>query len=91
MNTPNCKRMYAIRDDKMAEFDRPCIIQNDDVACRMLGDTIRNCDKSSALALHPEDFTMWFIGFFDATTGAIQAPEDGACIVCRGSDFVNKE
>lgn len=89
-NDDNVKveRLYALRDDKMALFNHPFTMENDSVAVRSFGDAITKADPNSALALHPEDFTLWFVGYFDLSSGAVWSDSDTA-IVARGSDFVS--
>ena len=80
------RRLYAVRDDKQMEFNAPVVLPNDAVASRTFGDYV-NKDKSSPLYAHAGDFSFWFLGSFDAETGAFVTDED-AHIVCRASDFI---
>lgn len=85
-------RLYSIRDDKIAEFGAPVRGEKDSAMIRQFGDLILADDtrNKSVLQLHPEDFSLWFVGEFDTETGAF-ASAVPSCLA-RGSDFlINKD
>lgn len=86
---PMVKRIYAIRDDKMREFQSPVLIANDAVASRTFGDMLAQ-DKNSPMVKHAGDFSLWYLGEFNAETGAFSSIEE-THIVCRASDFIIEE
>lgn len=57
-------RLYSVRDDKAQLATPPVVMQNDAIATRSFGDLVTN-GKESQYSLHPEDFSLWFIGEFD--------------------------
>lgn len=96
VNLPaNYKRLYCLRDNKIGEFQAPCIFANDAAAMRAFGDMVTN-DKNTLLALHPEDFTLEFLGLFNVDTGLLlqdvaDIPESLHRTLATGTDYVNKE
>ena len=64
------KGLYTVRDEASGLFMELQCNANHDVA-------IRNFDyamlKNDMMAFHPEDFSLWYIGDYDDTTGIITA------------------
>jgi hypothetical protein len=83
------KRVYAIRDDKMREYQSPVLIVNDAVASRSFGDLLSQ-DRNSPMVKHAGDFSLWYLGDFNAESGLFSSKEEPH-IVCRASDFVIEE
>lgn len=91
----NYKRLYCLRDTKIGEFQAPCIFANDAAAMRSFGDMVTR-DKNSLVALHPEDFTLEFLGLFNVENGILlqdvaDIPESVHRTLATGSDFSVKE
>ena len=86
---PMLRRVYAVRDDKQNEYNTPVLIPNDAVASRSFGDMI-STDKNSLIARHPGDYSLWFLGTFDAERG-IFSQDEKPYVVARASDFAVKE
>lgn len=82
------KKLYAIRDDKACIYNAPCIMDNDSVAIRSFSDMVFN-DSKTLIALHPEDFSLWFIGEFDSESASLNQPA-APLKLAQGSDFINK-
>lgn len=86
----NMKRLYTIRDIKANICNAPCIVDNDDVAKRMFGDLVHD-SKDTLISMHPDDFALWFIGYFNPLNGELIQSADGVHLVCLGSDFAKNE
>ncbi len=91
----NHKRLYCLRDNKIGEFNAPCVFANDAAAMRAFGDMVIN-DKQSLVSLHPEDFTLEFIGLFNPDLGLLvqsvpDVPDSMPRTLAKGTDFMNKE
>ena len=85
------KSLYAIRDNKVGQYGQPCIFRNHAEATRSFGDIVGDTANSNNLyAKHPADFSICYIGEFNAETGEISS-----CIPVQvlavGSDFSTKE
>lgn len=86
----NAKRLYTIRDLKANICNAPCIVDNDDVARRMFGDLVHDT-KDTLISKHPDDFALWFIGWFNPANGELVQTAEGVHLICLGSDFVKNE
>lgn len=80
------KRVYSIRDNKMASFGVPVLIDNDAVATRQFGDIIAS-GGDNVMCKHPADFSLYFIGEYDMTTGKF-VNADCPVVLATGSDFI---
>lgn len=83
------KSVYSIRDNKMASFGIPVIIENDAVATRQFGDVIVS-GGDNVMCKHPADFTLYNLGEFDSATGKFENL-DCPVALATGSDFAVKE
>lgn len=81
------RRVYSVRDDRMKTYGQLVFIENDSVASRAFGDLVLS-DNKSLMATHPADFSLWYLGEFDAETGIFSC-EEKPYIIARASDFVN--
>lgn len=80
------KNVYAIRDNKMASFDKPVVIENDEVAVRCFGDLMVS-GGDTVYSKHPADFSIYRLGSFDDKTGKF-VNDDCPTLLATGSDFV---
>lgn len=62
--------IYSIFDSKAEAYLLPFYCQNNAVAIRQFNSAGQN--PQSAFALHPGDYTLFQIGTWDASTGALQ-------------------
>lgn len=84
------RKLYAIRDEKAALFNPPCVFDNDAVATRAFGDLVTK-DRDTVISNHAVDFALYYLGEIDVETGAISAVDGGVVCLCRGSDFIKEE
>lgn len=82
------KRVYSIRDNKMASFGVPVIIENDAVATRQFGDVIMS-GGDNVMCKHPADFTLYYLGEYDMNTGKFEN-EPCPVALATGSDFITE-
>lgn len=80
------RKLYAIRDNKVGTFAPPCLFENDATAIRAFGDLVSR-DKDSLMHLHPEDFSLWCLGFFNTENGVIEQNPDDFRTLANASDF----
>lgn len=83
------RNLYAIRDNKIGEFNAPCIFQNHNAALRAFGDMVTS-DSKSLVALHPEDFSLFFLGEMNMETGAF-VQSVAPVSLALGTDFIKGE
>lgn len=83
------KRVYSIRDDRMRTYGNLVFVENDNVATRAFGDLVTS-DPKSLMAMHPSDFSIWFVGEFDAETGVFSC-ETTPYVIARADEFVKKD
>lgn len=80
------ERVYAMRDDKLAQFHQPYLIPNNAVALRQFSDLVN--DRNTEVSKHSEDFSIWYLALYDATDGVF-LPDTPVCLA-RGSDFAKE-
>ena len=63
--------VYSVFDDKAAAFLTPFTAQNQAVALRLVSDCLS--DPNHMFAMHPGDYTVYHLGYFDSATGDLTA------------------
>lgn len=66
--------IFAIRDSKVGAFMQPWFAPNKEVACRLFGDLVR--ESGHQVNLHPEDYSLYYIGLWDPKEGSVQGDVD---------------
>lgn len=61
--------MFGIQDIKAGAFHPPFVADNKDVALRLIGDLVAR--DGHPYNLHPEDYSLFWIGSFDQSTGTV--------------------
>lgn len=62
----NC---YAVYDAKISDFHLAIFDIKHEGAIRQFSDAVN--DKQTKWSRHPEDYSLWYIGEFDTTKGAL--------------------
>lgn len=70
--------MYCVFDSKAAVYGVPFFMVNDAMAIRSFGDLAN--DDRTLVGKHPEDFTLYRVGYFDDSTGVSQSCEPIAMV-----------
>lgn len=78
-------KIYSMYDEKAKAFNRPFIFSTHGQATRAFSDGVS--DPQSHLSKHPEDFSLYCIGDFDESTGAVFAIQPIE-LICRAVEFV---
>lgn len=68
-------KIYAVYDKKADSFNVPFFVLTDELAKRAFVDLCR--DERTSVAMHPEDFALWFIGEFDQASASIYQTDAG--------------
>lgn len=63
-------RAYSIFDVKIRAYSPPFYAVNDGMAGRMLTDLVN--DPTTSIGRHPRDFSLFCLGVFDDSTGALE-------------------
>lgn len=80
-------KVFAIRDDKAAVFDRPFFLSTTGQAVRAFADACNG--ENQLFSKHPEDFGLFELGTYEDSSGKITVLEVPA-LVGRGTDYVGK-
>jgi len=75
---------FCIRDEKAQAFMTPIHFHYKGQASRWFEDQLS--DKNVPMHLHPEDYSLYHVGYFDPFSGALErlnTPE----LVCHATDF----
>lgn len=66
----------AVYDQGVQAFMRPWFVRTKGEAIRIFTDeTNRKGGENNALSTHPEDYSLYFLGTWDDTSGKIEQPE----------------
>lgn len=68
--------VYTVRDEASALFMAIQLNENNDVAIRSFDYAMQSNDL---MAFRPQDFSLWYIGDYDDTTGVITS-KDPVCL-----------
>lgn len=61
---------YSLKDIKLGKFGIPFVAPNDDIAKRMLAETMLAGDTT--ISKYPEDFQLFKLGEYDEITGELE-------------------
>lgn len=62
-------KLFAVKDNASGVYDGPVPAQTEGIAMRNFTDMCNNPD--TAIAKHPEDFSLWCVGTWNDATGEI--------------------
>ncbi|WMC01487.1 nonstructural protein [Microvirus D_HF4_320] len=80
------KPIYAVKDLAVQAFGTPFFVRAKGEALRSFQDEANADRTTSAIAKHPEDYELYFLGNFDENTGTLHSenPE----LVARAKDLI---
>lgn len=83
MNTPEGfnAEIFCVHDSKAEAYIAPFVQQNQALAIRQVSDIV-NSGSEHVFAKHPEDFTLFKLGFWDEKTGSFML-HDAHISVCN--------
>lgn len=81
-------RVFSIRDDKVAAYAQPWYAPTRGAALRMFADLVN--DDQSAVAKHPEDYTLFELGSYDDATGQFVC-EDSPYALGKALEYANTQ
>lgn len=77
---------FAIKDDKLNGFARPFFCPAKGIAVRMFGDLCK--DGNTEVGKHPEDYRLFYIGYFDDETASMDNDGKTPELISSGSDWI---
>jgi len=80
------KHYYAVKDLAVQAFGSPFLVRARGEALRSFQDEANRTDGQSAVAQHPEDYELYYIGTYDEEHGTLagQPPE----LIARAKDLL---
>lgn len=80
------KHIYAVKDLAVQAFGQPFFVRAKGEAIRSFQDEANSTTGQSAIAKHPEDYELYFVGNYDEQTGTIHSenPE----LIARAKDLL---
>lgn len=84
------KYEYAIYDIKSKTHGDHYSSVNDETAIREFSMAINSGNARNLMAQHPEDFTLFFIGWYDYDTAELEKAEGGNRSIVNGMQLVDQ-
>lgn len=78
--------LVAVRDAKASVFSQPMFFQSLGQALRSFGDAVN--DDKSEFAKHPEDYSLWHLGYYDDAVGVPEPLAEGPRHIVNGANEV---
>ena len=66
------KRLYSLLDKAIGTYMNPLVFTTDGEAIRWFTAIVNNNQEGNAIYHHPEDYSLWFLGTLDDTSGELQ-------------------
>lgn len=86
------RKLFAVRDSKSEAYMSPFCCGTHGEAERSFSDACGNVeDRGNMIAMHPEDYTLFFVGEWDHERGIVVPNKEGPVVVGNGLQFVRKE
>lgn len=67
-------KLFSVFDAKLGEFAAPMVFPSNGVAIRSFSDEVKRSDSQNALSVHPEDYSLYFLGELDPESGVVECP-----------------
>lgn len=83
--------IVSVRDRAANIFSQPMCVASVGQGVRSFGDAVngpKDGTGSSAVAMHPEDFDLYNLGFFNDENGTFEPVEGGPRQIAVGKDMV---
>lgn len=85
------KLICAVKDLAIQAFGNPFVVHTAGEATRSFRDEVNRKDGQSAVAQHPEDYELYVLGEYDATTGELNVDKEHPALIVRAKDLTNPE
>lgn len=66
---------FAVFDNAAQAFNRPFFVQARGMAVRSFADECRRAAADNPMYAHPQDFSLFFVGFYDERQGRLEGLE----------------
>lgn len=80
--------MMSAYDEKAQVYLPPFCCKTEGEGRRMFGDAVQ--EPGSVLSRHPSDFSLYIVGSFNDSSGAVVVPGVPE-FVCKATEFVDKD
>jgi len=64
-------KIYSVRDKRANEYGQPMAMPTDAHAVRSFQQEVNRTDPGNMLNQYPEDFAIYYVGYFNSETGTI--------------------
>lgn len=81
------KCMCSVYDSALQAYATPFMVPSTAYAVRSFSDEVNRQAPDNNLAIHPEDYTLYLLAYFDEDEGVFQAAHQ---VLVRGKDVVQK-
>lgn len=82
------KPIIVVKDSALDTYGNPFVQETTAQAIRGFTDEVNSDPTRSAVAQHPEDYTLHVIGHYDAKLGKITPLKDGPEQIARAKDLI---
>ena len=83
--------VIAVFDSAVQTYGQPVFVAGRGAGLRSFLDEVNRVDPSNTLNLHPEDFELRLLGYFDDERGTFEVPEEGiGTVIARAKDLVKE-
>lgn len=82
------KHLFSIYDEKTEVYSYPFQSDSKAAAVRQFRMMINN-EKYEMLNKNPEDFSLWYLGEFNDSTGKFSHDKEPAVLLCKAVDLVD--
>lgn len=80
--------MVTVFDSAAQAYASPIFVPHANMARRSLQDEVNRDAANNQVHFHPEDFTLYELGFFDDNLGAFHLHAE-PIMICRAKDLVD--
>lgn len=84
------KFIYAVKDLAVQAFGQPFFVRHRGEALRSFQDEANNNKTTSAIAQHPEDYELYYLGQYNDEAGEITSPATPE-LIARAKDLLKGE
>lgn len=78
--------LCSIHDSAAGAYNRPIFVPHSNLARRSLQDEVNRRDENNQMFSHPEDFTLYELGFFDELTARFELHSEPV-MIARAKDL----
>lgn len=81
--------VLAVFDSAINAYMQPIFAPTIPAAVRMFTDAVMRPGDDNGFNRHPEDYSLWYLGYFDTEQGTFELDSDGRRVVLRAKDVTS--